>query len=65
MREVRRYLDLEHFDVEVIATKNSAAGGLCAWVQNIVNCEGSGAWVRLRALSAADAPRRARRLRRG
>ena len=34
--EVRPYLELEHFDPEIIRTKNSAAAGLCSWVQNIV-----------------------------
>ena len=35
-REVRPYLEMEHFDVDVISGKNSAAGGLCSWVINIV-----------------------------
>ncbi|CAM9207540.1 unnamed protein product [Chrysoparadoxa australica] len=37
MREVRPFLDLEHFSVEVIEKRNSAAAGLCSWVLNIVN----------------------------
>ena len=35
-REAREYLALEHFTVEVISGKNSAAGGLCAFVINII-----------------------------
>ncbi|TYZ58261.1 hypothetical protein PybrP1_007938 [[Pythium] brassicae (nom. inval.)] len=35
-REVRPFLQLEHFSVESIEKKNSAAAGLCAWVINIV-----------------------------
>ncbi|TMW57037.1 hypothetical protein Poli38472_002962 [Pythium oligandrum] len=35
-KEVRPFLQLEHFSVEVIEKKNSAAAGLCAWVINIV-----------------------------
>ncbi|CAM9306399.1 unnamed protein product [Choristocarpus tenellus] len=36
LREVRPFLDLEHFNVEVIEKRNSAAAGLCSWVLNIV-----------------------------
>jgi dynein heavy chain len=35
-KHIRKYLALEHFDADVIRSKNSAAAGLCAWVQNIV-----------------------------
>ena len=35
-QEVRPYLELEHFDPDVIRGKNSAAAGLTSWVQNIV-----------------------------
>ncbi|DBA02158.1 TPA: hypothetical protein N0F65_004793 [Lagenidium giganteum] len=35
-KEVRPFLQLEHFNVEIIEKKNSAAAGLCAWVINIV-----------------------------
>jgi dynein heavy chain len=35
-KEVRPYLELEHFDPEIIKGKNSAAAGLCSWVINIV-----------------------------
>ncbi|KAJ0395717.1 hypothetical protein P43SY_006365 [Pythium insidiosum] len=35
-KEVRPFLQLEHFNVEAIEKKNSAAAGLCAWVINIV-----------------------------
>jgi len=35
-REVRPYLELEHFNLETIEKKNSAAAGLCSWVINIV-----------------------------
>jgi dynein heavy chain len=34
--EVKQLTELEHFKVEVIKTKNSAAGGLCSFVLNIV-----------------------------
>jgi dynein heavy chain len=34
--EVRPYLQMEHFNVETIEKKNSAAAGLCSWVLNIV-----------------------------
>eukprot|EP00941_MAST-03F_sp_MAST-3F-sp1_P002471 g2471.t1 len=36
MKEVRQYLEIESFDVDIIATKNPAAGALCSWVINIV-----------------------------
>ncbi|KAH8084959.1 hypothetical protein JL720_7667 [Aureococcus anophagefferens] len=36
MKEIRPYLALEHFKVEIIAGKNSAAAGLTAFVLNIV-----------------------------
>lgn len=36
IREVRPFLDLDHFNVEVIEKRNSAAAGLCSWVLNIV-----------------------------
>lgn len=35
-REIRSYLAYEHFDPEIIRTKNKAAAGLCNWVVNIV-----------------------------
>jgi len=35
-KECRPLLAIETFDVDVIKGKNSAAGGLCAWVVNIV-----------------------------
>ena len=35
-KEVRPYLAMEHFSVEIIEKKNSAAAGLCSWVLNIV-----------------------------
>ena len=34
--EVRPYLELEHFDPEIIEKKNKAAGGIASWVCNIV-----------------------------
>ena len=36
-KEVRPFLQLEHFNQEAIEKKNSAAAGLCSWVINIVN----------------------------
>lgn len=36
-KEIRKYLALEHFQPEIIMTKNSAAAGLCSFVINIVN----------------------------
>eukprot|EP00953_Heterococcus_sp_UTEX-ZZ885_P032394 16926-Heterococcus_DN1.PRE.1 len=35
-KEIRSVIELEHFTVEVISTKNSAAAGLCEFVLNIV-----------------------------
>jgi dynein heavy chain, axonemal len=35
-KEVRPYLEMEHFNVDAISGKNRAAAGLCAWVINIV-----------------------------
>ncbi|DBA03229.1 TPA: hypothetical protein N0F65_011588 [Lagenidium giganteum] len=35
-KEVREYLEKEHFNPEIILTKNKAAAGLCSWVVNIV-----------------------------
>ena len=35
-KHIRKYIASEGFDAEVIRVKNSAAAGLCAWVQNIV-----------------------------
>ena len=35
-KEVRMYLAMEHFKPDIIAGKNSAAGGLCNWCINIV-----------------------------
>ncbi|KAE9123159.1 Dynein alpha chain, flagellar outer arm [Phytophthora fragariae] len=35
-KEIRPFLQLEHFNVEIIEKKNSASAGLCAWVINIV-----------------------------
>ena len=36
MARGRPYLELEHFDPDVIRGKNSAAAGLTSWVQNII-----------------------------
>ena len=36
MKEIRPFLQLEHFDPEVIEKRNSAAAGLCSWTLNIV-----------------------------
>lgn len=36
-KEVRPFLQLEHFVPEIIEKRNSAAAGLCSWVINIVN----------------------------
>jgi len=36
-KEVRPFLQLEHFTPEIIETKNKAAAGLCSWCINIVN----------------------------
>ena len=36
-REVRPFLQLEHFVPEIIEKRNSASAGLCAWVIHIVN----------------------------
>ena len=33
---MRPYLEMAHFNPDVIRTKNSAAAGLCGWVVNIV-----------------------------
>ncbi|CAK4711321.1 unnamed protein product [Aphanomyces euteiches] len=35
-KEVREFLEKEHFKPDIIATKNKAAAGLCSWVVNIV-----------------------------
>jgi dynein heavy chain len=35
-KEVRPYIELEHFDVEIIKKKNGSAAGLVSWVVNIV-----------------------------
>ena len=35
-KEVRMFLEMEHFNPDVIKMKNSAAAGLCSWVINIV-----------------------------
>lgn len=35
-KDVRPYLEMAHFNPDVIRTKNSAAAGLCGWVVNIV-----------------------------
>lgn len=35
-KEVREYLEKEHFNYDIILTKNKAAAGLCSWVVNIV-----------------------------
>ncbi|KAG6609263.1 dynein heavy chain [Phytophthora cinnamomi] len=35
-KEVRVYLEMEHFNYDTILTKNKAAAGLCSWVINIV-----------------------------
>ena len=36
-KEIRPFLEMEHFNVETIEKRNSAAAGLCSWVINIVN----------------------------
>lgn len=36
-KEIRPFLQLEHFTPEIIEKRNSAAAGLCSWVINIVN----------------------------
>lgn len=36
-KEVRPFLQLEHFFPDIIEKRNSAAAGLCSWVINIVN----------------------------
>ena len=36
-KEVRPFLQLEHFVPELIEKRNSASAGLCSWVVNIVN----------------------------
>ncbi|KAL8008331.1 putative AAA+ ATPase domain, dynein heavy chain region D6 P-loop domain, immunoglobulin-like protein [Plasmopara halstedii] len=35
-KEVRAYLEMEHFNYDTILTRNKAAAGLCSWVINIV-----------------------------
>uniref|UniRef100_K3W732 AAA+ ATPase domain-containing protein n=1 Tax=Globisporangium ultimum (strain ATCC 200006 / CBS 805.95 / DAOM BR144) TaxID=431595 RepID=K3W732_GLOUD len=35
-KDVREYLEKEHFNYDTILTKNKAAAGLCSWVVNIV-----------------------------
>lgn len=35
-KEVRPFLALEHFTVDIIQSKNSAAAGVCSFVLNIV-----------------------------
>ena len=35
-KEIRPFLALEHFTVEIIQSKNSAAAGVCSFVLNIV-----------------------------
>ncbi|KAG2769665.1 Dynein alpha chain, flagellar outer arm [Phytophthora cactorum] len=35
-KEVRVFLEMEHFNYDTILTKNKAAAGLCSWVINIV-----------------------------
>lgn len=35
-KEIRPFLQLEHFNVETIEKRNSSAAGLCSWVLNIV-----------------------------
>lgn len=37
LKEVRPFLALEHFNPDIIMSRNSAAAGLCSWVINIVN----------------------------
>jgi dynein heavy chain len=36
-KEIRPFMQLEHFSPEIIEKRNSAAAGLCSWVINIVN----------------------------
>lgn len=35
-KEIRPFLAMEHFTVEIIQSKNSAAAGVCSFVLNIV-----------------------------
>lgn len=35
-KEIRPFLAMEHFTVEIIQSKNSAAAGVCSFVVNIV-----------------------------
>ena len=35
-KHIRKFINDEGFDADIIRVKNSAAAGLCAWVQNIV-----------------------------
>ncbi len=35
-KEIRPFLALEHFTVDIIQSKNSAAAGVCSFVLNIV-----------------------------
>ena len=35
-KEIRPFLALDHFTVEIIQSKNSAAAGVCSFVLNIV-----------------------------
>jgi dynein heavy chain len=37
LKEVRPFLVLDHFNPDIIMSRNSAAAGLCSWVINIVN----------------------------
>lgn len=43
-KEIRPFLAMEHFTVEIIQSKNSAAAGVCSFVLNIVMV---GAWVKV------------------
>lgn len=35
-KEIRTFMAMEHFTVEIIQSKNSAAAGVCSFVRNIV-----------------------------
>eukprot|EP01033_Poteriospumella_lacustris_P003465 gene3469-2562_t len=37
LKEVRPFLVMDHFNPDIIMSRNSAAAGLCSWVINIVN----------------------------
>lgn len=45
-KEIRPFLAMEHFTVEVIQSKNSAAAGVCSFVLNIVTVSIRGSSLR-------------------